>query len=122
MFTTPTQVNVSSVMSLAQMPPHFPSLLPLILLPIPGLMLLDYMLALHPSGQRTVAIQPTHATAPTPQHPHPSFLIELLGTRNFREICLSDSRFAYEKFAYVSKEIRGWANVRWCVGCPMCLP
>ena len=28
-------------------------------------------------------------------------VIELLGTRNFREICLPDSRFAYEKFAYV---------------------
>ena len=26
-------------------------------------------------------------------------MIELLGIRNFREICLPDSRFAYEKFA-----------------------
>ena len=29
---------------------------------------------------------------------------------NLSKICLSDSRFAYEKFANVSKEIRGWAN------------
>ncbi len=36
--------------------------------------------------------------------------VAALGTRNFREICLPDSRFAYEKFAYVSKEIRSWAN------------
>ena len=34
-----------------------------------------------------------------------------MGTRNFREICLSDSRFAYKKFAYVRKEIPVWAKV-----------
>ena len=49
-----------------------------------------------------------------PRDPHQTALrgevIELLGTRNLREMCLPDSRFAYEKFAYVSKEILIRAN------------
>ena len=40
---------------------------------------------------------------------------EGVGPRNLSKICLPDSRFAYEKFAYVSKEIptkaKGWGGV-----------
>ena len=35
---------------------------------------------------------------------------EGVGPRNLSKICLPDSKFAYEKFAYVSKEILGKAK------------
>ena len=52
------------------------------------------------------SIPDTHTTALRGE------VIELLGIRNFQEICLSDSRFAYEKFAYVLKQILSWAKPR----------
>ena len=65
----------------------------------------------NPHEQRFAA---PHLPARARGHTHTTALrgevIEVLGTRNFREICLSDSRFAYKKFAYVRKEIPVWAK------------